>query len=85
MYGLMGAAIAPVLAMAPANASTLESSLREGETVVNGSIELVKPTPAHTAYALMGITAAAALVAGSRKLPEYELEPVRVKSRVKSK
>lgn len=78
----MGAAIAPVLVMAPANAATLESSLNEGETVVDdGSIELVKPTPAHTAYALIGMTAAAALVAGSRKLPEYELEPIPVKSK----
>ncbi|MEM7063146.1 MAG: hypothetical protein AAF572_08275 [Cyanobacteria bacterium P01_B01_bin.77] len=80
MYGLMGAAIAPALVMAPASAATLESSLRQGETVVNNvSVELVKPTPAHAAYALMGIAAAIALVVGSRKHPEYELEPIRVK------
>lgn len=96
MYGLMGAAIAPLLVMAPASAATLlESSpservteraserASEGETVVdNGSVGLIDaPALPSTAYALMGITAVALVAAGSRKLPEYELEPIRVKSK----
>lgn len=82
MYGLMGAAIAPMLVTVSANAATLESSPSERETI--GSAGMVEPIPApalpNAAYAVIGITGIA-LIAGRRKLPEYELEPIRVKSK----